>query len=58
MSEPVAYLLRSSRNGSIHSKIICGHMFMRRETAQAAADRMTNHWRTVWVVPVVEATGD
>lgn len=61
MREPVAYLLRrlehrtkpahgNARPGSIEY----GHMFKNPETAEAAAKRLSNRWRTMIVVPVYD----
>lgn len=51
--KPVGYMLRETRGKS--TKVLCGEVFMRKESADAAAARKTGHWRTVDVVPVYEA---
>jgi len=49
----LAYLIRESRPNMAPS-IMCGKMFKSREAAEAAAERLSNHWRTCTVVPVKE----
>lgn len=51
--EPIAYLIRENRSNMAPS-IMCGKMFKSRKAAEAAAERLTNRWRTCTVVPVKE----
>ena len=48
----IAFLLREHRHGV--PTIMSGKMFKNRKAADDAAERLTNRWRTVTVVPVRE----
>lgn len=56
---PVAWMLRSAR--ALHTRsarqygehrVLCGQVFMSKETAGAAAERQTNRWRKIEAFPV------
>lgn len=48
--KPDAYMLRAKGTG--FNQLVCGKVYINEEAATAAAERMTNHWRTVTVVPM------
>ncbi|WP_341896511.1 hypothetical protein [Sphingobium sp. YR657] len=58
-TEPTAWMLRAARAARTRSarqygeyRVLCGKVFMSKETATAAAERETNSWRKVEAFPV------
>jgi hypothetical protein len=59
-AEPTAYLIRATlkRRSALApggaTSILSGYVYKTESFAQAAAERLSNHWRTCEAVPVYE----
>ena len=52
--QPIAWLIRETKHGK--TKVACGEVFMREESARRAAARLTNSWRKCEAFPVASVT--